>query len=35
MQSFVLTEGINGWAAAGNEYTELMVEYDVKAWGNS
>jgi len=35
MQSLVLTEGIAGWAAAGNEYTGLMVEYDVKAWNNS
>lgn len=33
MQSLVLTEGIKGWAMAGSEYTELMLEYDAKKWG--
>jgi arsenical-resistance protein 2 len=32
MQSLVLAEGIKGWAGAGAEYTELMLEYDGKVW---
>ena len=32
MQSVALLDGIKGWATAGDEYTELMVEYDAEAW---
>jgi arsenical-resistance protein 2 len=35
MQSLVLAEGIRGWAGAGAQYTELMVEYDGKVWETS
>jgi arsenical-resistance protein 2 len=35
MQSLVLGEGIKGWAKAGAEYTEKMVEYDSRAWAES
>jgi len=32
MQSLILTGGIKGWATAGPEYTEAMLEYDSKVW---
>lgn len=32
MRSMVLREGIKGWARAGNEYTEWMVEYKPSTW---
>jgi len=35
IQSLVLREGIKGWAQAGAEYTEQMVEYDSKVWAES
>jgi arsenical-resistance protein 2 len=35
MQSLVLREGVKGWAQAGAEYTEHMVEYDNKVWAES
>jgi len=32
MTSYVLVGGIKGWANAGEEYTNLMNEYDAKVW---
>ena len=32
MQSLVLTGGIKGWVAAGEEYVEQMDGYDASAW---
>jgi arsenical-resistance protein 2 len=32
MKSVALLEGVKGWATAGDEYVEQMVEYDEKAW---
>jgi len=32
MKSFVLVEGIKGWAGAGTDYVELMDEYNEEAW---
>ncbi|KAK9390161.1 Rhodanese-like domain-containing protein [Lipomyces mesembrius] len=32
LKSLVLEGGIKGWAAAGEEYTQLMDEYDESAW---
>ncbi|KAJ5929547.1 Rhodanese-like protein [Penicillium verhagenii] len=32
MESLVLEGGIKGWAAAGDEYTRLMDEYDASKW---
>jgi arsenical-resistance protein 2 len=34
MESLVLRDGIKGWATAGSEYIELMLEYDAKAWAD-
>ncbi|KAJ5631196.1 Rhodanese-like domain-containing protein [Penicillium longicatenatum] len=32
MESLVLEGGIKGWAAAGDDYTRLMDEYDESKW---
>ena len=32
MKSFALLEGMKGWATAGDEYVEWMIEYDAKVW---
>lgn len=32
IKSLVLTGGIKGWAAAGEEYTSLMDGYDAVHW---
>ncbi|KAF7715503.1 Uncharacterized protein PECH_007016 [Penicillium ucsense] len=32
IESLILEGGIKGWAAAGPEYTALMVGYDSSAW---
>jgi arsenical-resistance protein 2 len=32
MKSFALLDGVKGWATAGDEYVEWMVEYDAKSW---
>ncbi|KAK9491042.1 Rhodanese-like domain-containing protein [Lipomyces doorenjongii] len=32
LKSLVLQGGIKGWAAAGEEYTQLMDEYEESAW---
>lgn len=32
MESLVLEGGIKGWAAAGDDYTRLMDEYDELKW---
>ncbi|KAK9371754.1 Rhodanese-like domain-containing protein [Lipomyces chichibuensis] len=32
LKSLVLEGGIKGWAAAGEEYTRLMDEYEESAW---
>ncbi|KAI9792099.1 MAG: hypothetical protein M1816_003081 [Peltula sp. TS41687] len=32
MKSWVLLEGIKGWAGAGSDFTRLMDEYDEKVW---
>lgn len=30
--SYILFEGITGWASAGDEYTRLMDEYQKEHW---
>ncbi|XXH04985.1 hypothetical protein Hte_011409 [Hypoxylon texense] len=35
VQSLVLLQGITGWAAAGNHYTDWMDDYDPSAWKES
>ncbi len=32
MKSLVMVEGIKGWACAGNDYVELMDEYEERDW---
>jgi arsenical-resistance protein 2 len=32
MQSLILEGGIKGWVKAGEEYTELMEEFDASKW---
>lgn len=32
MKSFILLEGIKGWAGDGSDFTQLMDEYDEKVW---
>ena len=32
MGSYILLEGIAGWASAGEEYTKLMTEYQKEHW---
>ncbi|KAH7025291.1 arsenate reductase [Microdochium trichocladiopsis] len=32
MQSYALFEGVLGWATAGEEFTDLMEEYDEHVW---
>ena len=32
LRSLVLDGGIKGWAASGQEYTDLMDEYDASVW---
>jgi arsenical-resistance protein 2 len=32
MKSFALAEGVKGWAMAGDEYIQWMMEYDAKVW---
>lgn len=32
MESLILGGGIKGWAIAGTEYQELMVEYERGVW---
>lgn len=32
MESLVLTGGIKGWVAAGEEYTEWMQEFEKGVW---
>lgn len=34
VSSVILREGITGWARAGKEYTDWMVEYDSEYWDN-
>lgn len=34
MQSLVLVDGIKGWSTAGEEYVQLMDEYQEKVWKN-
>lgn len=34
MQSLVLLDGIKGWSTAGEEYVQLMDEYQEKVWKN-
>jgi arsenical-resistance protein 2 len=33
MKSVALAEGVKGWAIAGGEHVQQMVEYDARAWG--
>ncbi|KAJ9493529.1 hypothetical protein H2202_010998 [Exophiala xenobiotica] len=33
--SAILVDGIAGWAQAGDEYTQLMQEYDPQAWSKT
>lgn len=35
MQSLVLTEGVRGWATAGEEYTAFVDEYEKDVWEKS
>ncbi|KAE9986998.1 hypothetical protein EG328_004130 [Venturia inaequalis] len=35
MQSLVLTEGVRGWATAGEEYAAFMDEYEKDVWEKS
>ncbi|KAF3038544.1 hypothetical protein E8E12_008786 [Didymella heteroderae] len=32
MKSLALAEGVKGWAMAGDEYVQWMLEYDAKVW---
>jgi arsenical-resistance protein 2 len=32
VESYVLEEGIMGWATAGEEYMKMMDEYDASVW---
>lgn len=32
MKSLALAEGVKGWATAGDEYVEQMIEYDASIW---
>ncbi|KAH6866000.1 hypothetical protein AA0119_g12969 [Alternaria tenuissima] len=32
MKSLALAEGVKGWATAGDEYVQWMIEYDAKVW---
>jgi arsenical-resistance protein 2 len=32
IQSLVLSEGIKGWATAGEEFVSWMDEYDASVW---
>lgn len=32
MESLALAEGVKGWATAGDEYVQWMIEYDAKVW---
>ena len=32
MESYILEGGIKGWATAGEEYVEMMDEYEVSVW---
>lgn len=32
MESYALEEGIKGWATGGEEYVNLMDEYDASVW---
>jgi hypothetical protein len=32
MQSYTLEEGIKGWAAAGEEYVDMIDGYDATLW---
>ncbi len=32
MKSVILLEGISGWAAAGEEYSDLMDGYEREVW---
>jgi arsenical-resistance protein 2 len=32
MKSVALAEGIKGWATAGAQYVQQMIEYDANAW---
>jgi hypothetical protein len=32
MKSLALAEGVKGWATAGDEYVQWMMEYDAKVW---
>lgn len=35
MESLALAEGIKGWATAGDEYVQWMLEYDAQVWSSS
>ncbi|KAK5289427.1 hypothetical protein LTR99_011258 [Exophiala xenobiotica] len=32
VRSFILRDGVGGWARAGEEYTRMMDEYDAQIW---
>ena len=32
MESYVLEEGVKGWATAGEEYVKMMDGYVASAW---
>jgi hypothetical protein len=32
MKSLALAEGVKGWATAGDEYVQWMMEHDAKVW---
>ncbi|KAG9774317.1 hypothetical protein KCU88_g5504, partial [Aureobasidium melanogenum] len=34
VRSFILRDGVGGWARAGDEYTRMMDEYDAQTWAS-
>ncbi|KAK5203198.1 hypothetical protein LTR96_010961 [Exophiala xenobiotica] len=34
VRSFILRDGVGGWARAGDEYTRMMDEYDAQIWAS-
>jgi arsenical-resistance protein 2 len=32
MKSLVLVDGVKGWATAGDEYVQWMIEHDARVW---
>ncbi|KAK5309892.1 hypothetical protein LTR93_012153, partial [Exophiala xenobiotica] len=34
VRSFILRDGVGGWARAGDEYTRMIDEYDAQIWAS-